>query len=157
MFNNAVLNLSLMSPYSQQYLDYIIAQVNSPIYNIYHPNSIDKCKSGKSSAANFVSRVLLAHGMIIHPHIQIRILLDEMKFCGWNKSKLFTMEDLIPGDIIVWEQNISGHNHIGFVVSDNMAVSFYGKKSYPVLHELEFEDLWRGRKRNIIARYTLVK
>lgn len=157
MSQQLIVGSDLAIVYSAQYLDYIVSQVNSPIYNIYHPNCVDKCKKGKSSSANFVSRVLLSNEMIVNPHVQIRILLDEMRLCGWIRDNKFTIEDLIPGDVIVWEQNSFGHQHIGFVVTDSLAVSFYGKKGYPILHELEFEDLWRGRKRNIIGRYTLAK
>ncbi len=158
MSQNVALNLNLVEVYPQQYLDHIIAQVNSSIYSVYHPNCNDeKNKKNRSSAANFVSRVLLICGMICKPQIQIRILIQEMIACGWIEHNKFGIEDLIPGDVVVWEQDKSGNRHIGFVHENNLAVSFYGKKGYPILHELGFEDLLHGHNREIISRLTLVK
>jgi hypothetical protein len=80
-----------------------------------------------------------------------------MKICGWIKSIDIDLDDLIPGDIIFYGQDRSGNNHLSFFVDseDGLAIGMYGKKQCPILHSYEFEDLWHGKKREILARFTL--
>lgn len=99
----------------------------------------DVLKNGQMSCAFFVSTVLKSFGLIRKPHFTVGRTVEDLL---QSKAKKVRISDLKPGDVLVYE-SISGksgnHNHIGFYLGNNLAVSNSEFKKMVVKHHYKFK------------------
>ena len=110
---------------------------------------IDATKNGDFSCAFFVSNILLIWGLISEGHATVEGTIKDMEKSGWKK---ILIEEIKPGDVIVWEKKkfINGklHFHNGFYIDKKKAISNDSKKGMPVIHSWDYNN-----KRKIIVIY----
>ncbi len=90
-------------------------------------------KKGEISCAFFVSSVLLIFFLIKEGHLTVAGALNDMKEKGWKEIK-----ELKPGAVLLWEKK-EGHNHLGFYLGGEKAVSNSKKKKKPVVHHYNYK------------------
>ena len=110
----------------------------------------DIMRDGDLSCAFYVSAVLKMFGYISRLHGTVDGAVEDMRTSGWVDTK-----EPKPGDVIVWEKkkfdNGEEHNHMGFYLGENKAISNSDRERVPVIHEFE-----PGRKVEAILTHPAV-
>ena len=113
----------------------------------------DATENGEMSCAFFVSNVLLIWKLISEGHATIKSTIKDMLKNGWKK---IPKNNAKPGDVIVWEENVSDkgriHSHIGFYIGNKKTVSHFDGIKAITCHHWTYND-----KRKIIAVYRWSK
>lgn len=118
----------------------IKAVVGSPLFrHLYVRNKttgqeIDAVNDGQLSCALMVSSLLALQGLLDRPHATVATTLAKMKEAGWYK-----IDHPLPGAVVEWPAK-EGHEHIGFVVRENLCVSNSVQEKVPVEHSLTLQD-----------------
>lgn len=102
----------------------------------------DVLKNGKLSCAFFVSSVLKIFGLVSGVHATVKGTIRDMESNGWEK-----VSKPKPGCVIEWEEK-NGHEHVGFYLGGNKAISNSTEKRVPMIHHWTY-----GNKRKVIAIY----
>jgi hypothetical protein len=132
---------------NKNYLNSIKKSVGTEIFqNVFTEESNtekDLTRDGQLSCALFVSSILKIFDLINplkSPHSTISGLLKNMKDSGWTEIKQL---ELSEGDVIVWEKiiDVDGeeHEHIGFYIGNERAVSNSSEKRVPTEHHYNYE------------------
>lgn len=92
----------------------------------------DIVHKGTLSCALFVSSILYLFDLIKHVHATVDGTILDLQKSGWEKT-------VKPraGDVILWQEKIENgepHEHIGFFIGNNMAVSNNSKTGTPTRH-----------------------
>ncbi|MFH1551548.1 MAG: hypothetical protein ABIC36_01555 [bacterium] len=131
----------------QNYLEMIKASENSEmfrhVYILDNGQKKDILKNGQLSCAYYVSCILKLFDLISETHATVEGTIEDMVKNSWQPTK-----KLIPGNILVWEEK-DGHQHIGFYLGSNKAISNFSKKGVPVIHEYTYD-----KKRKVIQTLT---
>ncbi|HRY62481.1 MAG TPA: NlpC/P60 family protein [Candidatus Paceibacterota bacterium] len=112
----------------------------------------DITRKGQLSCALFVSSILKLFNLIDinkAPHSTVLSTLKNMEASGWKKVSENELEE---GDVIVWEKiiDVDGeeHEHIGFFIGNERAVSNSSEKRVPAEHHYTYDG-----KRGIISAW----
>jgi hypothetical protein len=126
----------------ESYLAFIRNSVGSKSYQSFYVKKggkkLDVLGKGELSCAFYVSSVLHLFDLIRKPHFTVSRTADDIIRNGGKKVSLSKAK---PGDILVWlpKSSKSGlHNHIGFYLGNNKAVSNSDKQKKITLHDWEF-------------------
>lgn len=102
----------------------------------------DILENGNLSCAFFVSNILHIFKLIESGHTTVTSTVKDLERSGWEK-----IEELKEGTVLHWEGVDFGttgiHEHIGFYVGNNEAVSNNPELGYPTIHSYNFDG---GRK-----------
>ena len=112
---------------------------------------IDITEKGNLSCALFVSSILAMFDLVDKVHTTVSGTVKAMEKSGWRSTKKLT-----PGVVIVWgkSQDVSfDHQHIGFYLGDNVAISNNSKKKTPIKHHVTFGRTGQKGYRSIAAIY----
>lgn len=130
----------------QNYLSMIKNSENSKMFrNVYildNNKKKDILKNGELSCAYYVSCILKIFNLIdskISPHSTVSGTIKNMFNSDWQVTK-----KLVPGNVLVWEKNL-GHEHLGFYLGKDKAISNCLKKKTPIIHHYTYNN-----KRKII-------
>jgi hypothetical protein len=98
----------------------------------------DILRDGRLSCAYYVAFILYHFKLINEPHATVVSTIKDMEKHGWT-----TVDVPEAGDVLVWEPSIEhvedeSHEHIGFYVGNERAVSNSSKKSEIVEHDWTF-------------------
>lgn len=103
----------------------------------------DITRNGELSCAIFASSLLMLFHLIDvnkAPHSTVVGTVKNMEASGWQKIGL---EELSEGDVIVWEKiiDVDGeeHEHIGFYIGNEHAVSNSSETRTPAEHHYTYE------------------
>lgn len=111
----------------------------------------DITERGKLSCAVFVSATLLFFGLIKERHATVKGTLKDMKESGWRRIKKPRV-----GSVLVWEEvdfNHDPHEHAGFYIGPQKAVSNSWTRGTPIEHHWTF-GMTKGKpKRRVVAIY----
>ncbi len=116
------------------------------IYVLDNNKEKDILEGGELSCAYYVSCILKLFNLInqeISPHAMTGGLVKNMLESGWKETK-----ELKIGNIILWEEKL-GHQHLGFYLGKDMAISHRDEKKTPIIHHYTYEG-----KRKIIKIFT---
>ena len=109
---------------------------------------IDATAGGRFSCALFVSFILNNFGLLRKSHTTVKSTLRDMQNSGWFEINLGTVPSSVPrGAVLVWEEKKDKrgiHQHIGFYIGKNQAISNSFQKKTPVCHHWTFGP--RGSK-----------
>jgi hypothetical protein len=107
----------------------------------------DVTRDGVLSCAYYASSILVISELLKEVHMTVTRTLEDMQVAGWVEVPLGQAK---PGSVIAWETKTfddgSSHEHIGFLMSENKAISTDYQQRTVVEH-----DLPQGRK--ITAAY----
>lgn len=106
----------------------------------------DVLKNGVFSCAFFVSSLLKIFSLISGPHATVKSAIADMLKNGWCPTK-----ELKPGNVLVWEE-MKNHQHIGFYIGKQQAVSNSSKKKMPIIHHFSFGKTKEGKPRRRIIK-----
>ncbi|MGB4420499.1 MAG: NlpC/P60 family protein [Candidatus Saccharimonadales bacterium] len=120
------------------YLKLIRNSVGSRMFrNLYisidNRQKYDATKNGELSCAFYVSAILVIFGLIKNTHGTIQRTQEDLEEVGWIKT-----DQPNPGDIIIWEADKDSHNHIGFYVGRNKAISNNSLRRKITMHDYTF-------------------
>ena len=140
----------------QNYLSIIKASQDSKmfrhIYVLDNNKKKDILKNGELSCVYYVSCILKLFNLIdqdISPHATTSGLIKNMLNNDWEPTK-----KLIPGNILIWEEKLE-HQHIGFYLGKDKAISHRDEKRMPVIHHFTYGQDKKGRpKRKIVKILT---
>ncbi|MDR3581987.1 MAG: hypothetical protein P4L67_01795 [Candidatus Pacebacteria bacterium] len=113
----------------------------------------DVLRDGDLSCAVYVSSVLRLTGLIPETHTTVKGTVEAMKKAGWRPIKKPRV-----GSVLVWgaktfKKSGETHNHIGFSIGDDKAVSNNSKKRSPAIHHWTFGTAQGQPKRVVEAIY----
>ncbi len=111
----------------------------------------DITEKGNLSCGFFVSGVLAIFGLIDRLHGTVSGTVSAMERSGWQKTG-----NLSPGAVIVWGPPVDGsfsHDHIGFYLGDQQAISNIWQKRVPGKHHVTFGAQGTKTYRPILAVY----
>lgn len=120
-----------------------------------HDGPYDVIGNGDLACAFFTSSILHLFGLIRGGvHTTVDETLRDMLRSGWKE-----VADPEPGAVVVWGLKLSDtdgikHRHIGFCVSDTLAVSTNSKRRSPQLHHINGLTTEDGSERPVVAYYT---
>jgi len=138
----------------QTYLSFIEGSVGTAAYRHAYARVNDEkrdlVENGKLSCAFFVSSVLVVFNWLGKIHVTVKGTVIELEKSGWIK-----IEDLRPGAVLVWEaqEASEGHNHIGFYLKDDRAVSNSSETGLVSEHHFTYGQEEGRPKRKIEAIY----
>ena len=143
---NSKKRLDVKIIWNESYLKAIKNSVGSNIFrNLYatvNGKKMDIRKDGQLSCSAFVSSLLYIHKLCYDIHATAEGLIKDMELFGWkriNKPR--------PGAVILWEplppknrndKMYLRHDHIGFYVGNNKAISNRPEKHQPMVHHWTF-------------------
>ena len=108
---------------------------------------------GDNSCAAFVSSVLFLNRLLDEPHATVARLRQVLTRLGWQKVE----GDIIPGDVVFWEkikvEDGSEHEHVGFALSADEAISTSYKERQVVKHAM----IPNGRKVTEVFRPNILE
>jgi len=141
----------------QKYLQVIKKSIGSKKYRHFYVvkngKKIDVLKSGRLSCAYYLSSILKEFNLIWKVHQTISVTLWDMRLHGWRRTKKLT-----PGSILYWEKRKGPngwHEHIGFYLGEDKAISHRGEVRVPILHHYTYGLTKDGKpKRKIIKILT---
>jgi len=144
MVSKKLLNVKIIL--NESYIKTIKNSLGSSLFrNLYayvDGKKTDILRNGRLSCANFVSTILYRFKLIKDIHTTVEGTVKDLKESGWKKIKKPR-----PGAILVWEpQEVDDkiywrHDHIGFYIGKNKAISTSYKssnKGQPTLHHWTF-------------------
>lgn len=113
---------------------------------------VDITQNGQLSCALFVSSTLKLFNLIDinkAPHTTVSGILKNMIESGWQEV---SPDNINEGDVLIWEKIIDTdgkeHEHIGFYMGKNTAMSNSSKKKTPGVHSYDYD-----KKRKIISAW----
>lgn len=113
----------------------------------------DIVKDGAHACAFFVTHILLWSQLLKEPHATVSGTVRDLLASGWEATS-----NPCPGDVIVWEpQDEAGeiHEHIGFFMGDDRAISNSTSQASPQEHHLTYGRQPDGSPmRHVVAFYT---
>lgn len=114
-------------------------------YFVKDNKKIDVLKNGDLSCAVFVSSILKLFGLISVPHATVKGTIKDLEKNGWKKIK-----ELKIGAVLHWDLNPESkkHEHLGFYIGNNKAVSNSSQKRMPIVHHCTYNN-----RRKIIGIY----
>lgn len=116
------------------------------VYVLDNDKEKDILKGGELSCAYYVSCILKLFNLInqeISPHAMTGGLIKNILNNGWEETK-----ELKAGNILLWEEKL-GHQHLGFYLGKDKAISHRDEKKTPIIHHYTYEN-----KRKIIKIFT---
>ncbi len=111
----------------------------------------DATEKGDLSCAFYVSAILAMFGFLDHSRATVKSTEEALVKAGWKKTK-----KLAPGTVIVWGPPRDGshaHNHIGFYIGGDKAISNSSTKCVPTKHHVTFGRETDKKFRPITAIY----
>lgn len=108
----------------------------------------DITKNGKLSCAIYISSILKLFDLISKKHTTVNGTIKDMLNSGWKKTKKLKI-----GNVLVWEEK-EDHQHVGFYIGNNKAISNSDKKRVPIIHHYTYNDT---RKVIQILTYKIIK
>lgn len=132
-----VLKIDLKKSYLVLIKNSIGTKIFKNRYFMINGKSKDILENGFLSCAFYVSSILYLNGLISTIHCTVDGTVKDMQKSGWQKIK-----KPVIGSVLVWEKGKDGHNHIGFYIGKNLAVSNSSTKKVPTKHNLHYH----GRK-----------
>jgi len=111
----------------------------------------DVMRNGELSCAFFVSSVLRIFGAAKRPHATVASTIKDLELSGWTRAKKPK-----TGDVLIWEKMALGgemHEHVGFYIGYNKAVSNDYKTGSPAVHHCTFGTVMGRPKRTVTAIY----
>ena len=134
----------------KNYLTVIKNSANSKMFRHIYISENDEEKDileeGQLSCAYYVSCILKLFNLInqeISPHAVVGGLVKNILNNGWKETK-----ELKIGNILLWEEK-SGHQHLGFYLGKNKAISHCHEKKTPTIHHYTYNN-----ERKIIKIFT---
>ena len=132
-----------MIDYSKTYFAKIEASVGSTLFQHLYVSengtdsqkSVDVMNNGELSCAAHVSSVLVLSGLLDAPHATVSSTIAALKKQGWHETNEPT-----PGAIILWPESADKHQHVGFYLSDEAAISNSTEARVPIHHPLVMKD-----------------
>jgi hypothetical protein len=137
----------------ESYLHVIINSVGAKSWQNYYAevdgHKKDIVRRGQLSCAFFVSSILLIFGLIKRIHLTVAGTKKDLLSSGWR-----LVRNLQTGCVVVWEANKASnqHQHIGFCISKENAVSMNPQTGKPKVHSINY-----NQKRKIIEIYRHAK
>lgn len=108
----------------------------------------DILKNGQFSCARYVSSILKLFDLIPETHATVDGTIKDMFKNNWK-----TTNKLIPGNVLLWEEQIQSngkdHQHLGFYLSKDKAISHRHEKKAPMIHHYTY-----NKKRKIVQILT---
>ncbi len=99
----------------------------------------DISENGNLSCALFVSNILLINKLITEGHANVKSTIVDMQKNSWEE-----ISDLREGAVLHWEGVDFGatgvHEHIGFYIGNDQAISNSPELGHPITHHLTFEN-----------------
>ncbi len=89
----------------------------------------DAQEDGRLACGYVVSGILTLHMLIKRPHAEVSSVLQDLQESGWVKT-----DQPVPGSVIHWPADDSGHEHLGFYLDDDSAMSNSDTERVPNLH-----------------------
>lgn len=131
------------------YIAYIRNSINTEMFkDVYFSSgrlTKNVTKGGELSCAVYVSSLLYLLKMIEAVHATVNSTVKDMKNLNWR-----TVSKPRAGDVLVWDYSKSGHQHIGFYIDENIAISNSSRKKRVWNHHPTYND---SRKIVEILRY----
>lgn len=131
------------------YLKFIRNSIGSKMFRNFYlkqgDETFDSLKDGELSCAFYVSSVLTTFALIERIHGTVAVTVKDLENSGWAR-----LDKPTPGDVIVWDADAAGHEHIGFYIGRAMAVSNSTAKRKISKHHWTYNDT-----RKVIAIYSL--
>ncbi len=101
--------------------------------------TIDATDNGDKSCAVFVSGILSMFDLIDHGHATVTSTIRQMRQKGWQEVAI---TDPQPADVIIWDAvkfaDGTSHQHIGFYIADQLAISNDSTQGTPQQHAWDF-------------------
>ena len=143
----------------ETYLKLIRNSIGSKMFRNFYVESNKKKKdileNGNLSCARVVSSLLLLSGLIKETHGTVKGTLKDMMLSGWKINRKLKI-----GSVLLWEElkyadkyAKRGHQHIGFYLGKEKALSNSSQLGYPVIHDLTFGKKNKKPVRKIKAIY----
>jgi hypothetical protein len=148
---------SVVTDLSKTYLQTINNSVGSNLFrNLFAKvGGVEKdiLNDGELSCAYFVSHILLMFKLINEGHATVKGTVRDMEQSGWVK-----IEDLREGAVLVWDASVQDeegnmHDHIGFYIGDDQAISNSSSKRTPQRHFWTFAKEGEDGYRKVSAIY----
>jgi len=142
----------------QNYLSIIKASQGSKMFRNFYVLNDDKkrdiLKNGKLSCSRYVSSILKLFDLISETHATVNGTIEDMLKNKWKITK-----KLVPGNVLLWEEKIQAngkvHQHLGFYLNKDKAISHRHEKKTPIIHHLTYGKTKNGQpKRKIIKILT---
>lgn len=141
----------------KSYLKAIENSIESRLFrNLYakvNGEEKDILNGGELSCAYFVSHILLMFNLIDEGHATVKGTLADMEDSGW-----FKIEEPRIGAVLVWEESVQDdegkmHDHIGFYIGEDQAISNSTSKRTPQQHFWTFAKRGEEGYRKVTAIY----
>jgi hypothetical protein len=128
----------------RSYLQVIKNSVGSHMFRNFYVlrdgKVFDALQNGGRSCAFFVSSILVIFKKLESFHNTVYSTIRDMEKSGWVE-----VQDLKPGDVIVWEaqERESGtYSHIGFHIGEGKAISTSDASGTPIVHHENQNQKW---------------
>ncbi len=132
----------------KSYIQTIINSVGSYQYKNFYVYDTEKnevedvLQDGNLSCSIYVSNILHMFAglskLIDAPHVTVKTTINKMLACGWHK-----IDEVRPGAVIHWEEGFGedgSHEHIGFALSDDEAISSRHNSKCVESHHMTFNN-----------------
>ena len=105
----------------------------------------DVMQKGELSCAFYVSSMLSMFGLIDKSHATVRTTEKKLMEHGWKRARTFKF-----GNVLIWDatRQSDGHQHIGFYLGNQKAISNSSMKKVPHIHHVTYQ-----RKRPVLRMY----
>ncbi len=123
------------------------------LYATVNGEEKDILNDGDLSCAIFVSQILLISGLITKVHATVKGTVADMESTGWVK-----IEEPKKGAVLVWDNSIQDeegnwHDHIGFYIGNDLAISNSKTEKTPQQHFWTFGKEGENDFRKVVAIY----
>ncbi len=95
----------------------------------------DALDNGGLSCAAVVSGILVLNDMIDKIHATVQTTVQAMLEHGWVKT-----EAPVPGSVVHWPPGPNGHEHLGFYIAKDTAMSNSSEDGVPALQDINMSD-----------------
>ncbi len=137
---------------NESYIKTIKNSVGSNLFrNLYarvDGKKMDILKDGKLSCALFASLILHRFNLTKNLHTTVEGAIKDIKGSGWRRIKKPKI-----GALLIWEPRKTAdkmywrHDHIGFYIGKDKAISHQSEKRHPILHHWTY-----GTKKGLPVR-----
>lgn len=129
----------------ETYLAMIRNSVGSTMFRnffaLHEGKKQDLVRNGELSCAFFVSSILCQFKLIKEVHLTVTGTQKDLEESGW---RVIERDTFCKGCVVVWGSKTyedgETHEHIGFYVGNNKAVSTNTNTGEVSLHDLEFDE-----------------
>lgn len=141
----------IFKSYLQTILNSTGSKVFRNLYALVNGKEQDILNDGELSCAYFVSHILLMFSLITEGHATVRGTVNDLMDSGWK-----VIDQPRTGAILVWEASVTDdegqlHDHIGFYIGDDQAVSNSTTKRIPQEHFWTFAHEGKEDYRKVTA------